>query len=765
MPEKALSKDQAVKAFWMCVIKQDLAGIESLLVRYRVHLPPDLRYPPILYCTALHVAVQKNSEAMASLFLRQGVGINAQNKAGATALHLACRLGHTSMVMLLLRNNADYAILDNQMHSPFEVAPWPVIQDALLTPLQIQASALVASEAHAQQDHISLQDELARVATELEGLTMEWEDIQSQGVEEAAAYEAQANIEDALRTELIALKRTLKKNEVDMQLKMERGNEQYKALQDVLERYRHALGLAQDATSELHHQEDLLRAAYDVKSAESTIYSDKLGVLDAMAGVPNDTRVQLWGSFMLASLTHGIDARGILRTRQLVDESSSETHALLLKQHMLRIVRDTMERFPYHSKIQEYAIDAIASLCDALPMACELCMQERYIDNIQAARRQFGLDDAFAGHCVYALRALMMPRRPMEQLSQVHLKFTCKFCAEDNAFVVDLLAKTRDSKLVHFNDMLPHVAGLLFVLAKYNARQVFLERDALGLRTVLAILVDGTLDEDTVRNLLGIASLLSLADVKCPEEDTLPSCYISFGLPKVIPLIQKYASNPDVVMWGIRFLRNLADRDVMAKDQVNRSGIEHILTDLIAACASTSMRVSILQLIYVAFVTNYDRSSQVEELSTMVLDGVRDCFVTHQDSIVLQEWALKSLVVACRHPSNLAYLMRSGVALEVCLMDILHAYTSAGPDAYDPRRSNTVVLWGLRFLLIYYEHEAPNDGLHDLANTHGVCTVLLTFERVCDKNHDATTATIANLLAVLRKLIRCTCRAHQYTMH
>ncbi|KDO24310.1 hypothetical protein SPRG_10385 [Saprolegnia parasitica CBS 223.65] len=744
MPEKALNKDLAIKAFWTLVIKQDVPGVDAIVTQYPHFLPPDLRYPPMLHCTGLHVAVQKNNEPLAALFLRLGVHINAQNKAGATPLHLACRLGFASMVRYLLRHGADYAVLDAQMHSPFEVATWSVLQDALLSPLQTQAAALLASEACAREDAARLQSEISRTTTALEGLYMEWDDIQSQGLEELAAYRAQSDIEDALRLELIELRRTLQHCDADRATKTEQGAEQHAQLEDVLGRYRIALDCAASAAIELQHQQDVLATAYSVKSAKWAIYSDKLGVVDAMANAPNDIDVQLWGANLLSHLAH----------------DPQTPHELLVKQNMLRTVRDTMERFPFHAKIQEHAMEAIGALCDALPTACELCMQERFIENIQAAQRQFTPDDAFASHCVYALRALFMPRTPSPHpVSQVHLKFMCKFCADDNAFVVDLLAKCRSSKLVLYHDALPDLAGLLFVLAKYNARQVFLERDALGLRTVLDILVHVSVDEETVRNLLGIASLLSLADVRCPEEDTLPPCYISFGLPKVIPLLQKYAGNPDVVMWGIRFLRNLAERNVVAKDQVSRSGIEHILTDLIAACASTSMRISILQLIHVAFVTNYDRLNQVEELSSMVLDGVRDCFLTHQNSVTLQEWALKSLVVACKHPSNLTYLMASRDDLEACLMDILTPLARQAPDAFDARRFNALMLWGLRFLLVYYEYEGSvGTSLHDLANSHDACSVLFAVDSFCDKHREPTTATIANLVTVLRKVVQCTCR-------
>ena len=103
----------------------------------------------------------------------------------------------------------------------------------------------------------------------------------------------------------------------------------------------------------------------------------------------------------------------------------------------------------------------------------------------------------------------------------------------------------------------------------------------------------------------------------------------------------------------------------------------------------------------------------------MVLDGVRNCFLTHQHSVTLQEWALKSLVVACKHrastttkvysmqlvvASNLTYLMASRDDLEACLMDILTPLACQAPETFDARRYNTLLLWGLRFLLLYYEY-------------------------------------------------------------
>ncbi|RHY59654.1 hypothetical protein DYB38_001042 [Aphanomyces astaci] len=196
---------------------------------------------------------------------------------------------------------------------------------------------------------------------------------------------------------------------------------------------------------------------------------------------------------------------------------------------------------------------------------------------------------------------------------------------------------------------------VLFVLAKYNCRQLFLDRDCIGLDTALFLLVQSSPPsrrptEVMARSLLGIVSLLSIpAGMFAPEQTPLPSCYTTFGLAKVTPVIETYANNPDIVLWGIRLLRNLATRDAVARDQVNRSGIEHILSSLAKHRGAPALRVSILELIYVAFTTNYTRLNQVDELSTMVLNCVTLLLLDHEDHHAVQVLALQNLVMASQH--------------------------------------------------------------------------------------------------------------------
>ncbi|RHY30039.1 hypothetical protein DYB32_004675 [Aphanomyces invadans] len=87
----------------------------------------------------------------------------------------------------------------------------------------------------------------------------------------------------------------------------------------------------------------------------------------------------------------------------------------------------------------------------------------------------------------------------------------------------------------------------------------------------------------------------------------------------------------------------------VARDQVNRSGIERILSGMATHRGAPAMRVSILELIHAAFTTNYSRLQQVEELSTMVLQCMLVCFLDHEDNLSVQEWALKNMVVAAQH--------------------------------------------------------------------------------------------------------------------
>ncbi|OQS04055.1 hypothetical protein THRCLA_03661 [Thraustotheca clavata] len=745
MVEKSINKDRLIKNFWTLVTKQDVNGIQVFLTKYRSYISNDIRFPPMLHCTALHVAAQKNNEQMAMLFLNEGVDINAQNKIGATALHLAARLGHVQMVSLLLHEGADYSIVDEQMHCPFEVAMWCVVESALLYPLRSNLAALEACEDHANRDHQQLHTNLNRISHDMERLIMEWEDMQSQALEEWMAYLQQTSLESQLQVELTQLKQTLEQCEIEKREQATHQMNLREELESVFARYRTALSVSQEASVELQNQLNALESVRHTKDLLSTTHADKLGILDTMVQHVNDIDIQIWGISGLVHLTQ--------------DVNNSEPHEILLKQSVLQVIHDTIERFPYHAKIQEYAMTTTANLCDAFPGACELCMQERFIDNFQLARTRFDNNEALLGQCIVALRAIMMPSQPCEVLSQVQIKFTGKFCTDDNSFVVDMLAKALNSNIIALQDLVPDLAGLLFVLAKYNARQVFLECDNLGLRTVLAFLVRDNIREEVVH-------------MKCPEQDTLPSCYISFGLSKVILLIQKYASNPDVIMWGIRFLRNLAERDVMAKEQVNRSGIELILAQLITACKSTTLRVSILQLLYVAFLSS--EFNEVEELSTMVLNCIRDCVLEHQNSLSMQEWALKNFVIASQHPSNLEFLMQSQESVQVCVInEILFPYTEVPIDEYDDRKSNPVIIWAVRSLLLLYQYrksfafiaydKSTVDGiggdLHNRANCAGTCQIIIALENHCKRSHDPTTAPILNMLIVLRKYIGCSCTA------
>ncbi|ETV68058.1 hypothetical protein H257_15821 [Aphanomyces astaci] len=237
------------------------------------------------------------------------------------------------------------------------------------------------------------------------------------------------------------------------------------------------------------------------------------------------------------------------------------------------------------------------------------------------------------------------------------------------------------------------------------------------------------------------------ADPKAPEQTPLPSCYTTFGLAKVTPVIETYANNPDIVLWGIRLLRNLATRDAVARDQVNRSGIEHILSSLAKHRGAPALRVSILELIYVAFTTNYTRLNQVDELSTMVLNCVTLLLLDHEDHHAVQVLALQNLVTASQHASNLEHLMVSKQVIGPCVLSLLQlAAAHAFPATAD---RDTIFVWGLRFMVVMGQYDRVRNPVEfvDSATSSGLVAYLLASIQSVDDR-------IQNLVNVLRRMLQ-----------
>ncbi|CAK4760137.1 unnamed protein product [Aphanomyces euteiches] len=592
---KRLNTGQLVKSYWSFVTKNDVAGLDLFLQRHIHEIDMDLRLPAAMQATGLHVAAQKNNVEMAILLLKYGVNVNAQNKLGSTALHLACKQGFTEIIRILIDHHADFGILDTANKAPFEVATWEHFNEIVLTPLRKQVETMASSENECRRMHDELEEECERMMQRAEQSELEYEDVLSARLEEWM---------DDRRSHLIEVNRTLRQRDVQARDQRLLCVELHAQLEDAVARYRVAIAQADESKQSLDKQRDQLANLYRIKESETQVFNDKLGIVDAMVCLPSDEVVQVWGAYMTCCLTEDV-------------AESNLVHGRLVMQRIFPALRDAMERFPFNMKLQEFAIESARQICTAL--------------------RKLNGDDVQV--CVAALRAIFHPLAATEPLSGAQIKHTAKFAAEKNDFLIELLVRAKSQAMP--KGMVEDLCCVLFVLAKYNCRQIFLDNDCIGLDTALFFLVESTKASETM--------IRSLLDSKLPEEEPLPACYTTFGLNKVTPLLQEYSGNPDIVSWGIRLVRNLAQRDAVAKEQANRSGIEHVLSGLAERRGAPALRISILQLIYVAFTTNYNRLQQVEELSTMVLRCDIQCLLDHEDNEVVQEWAVKNLVVSAQH--------------------------------------------------------------------------------------------------------------------
>ncbi|KAH9126906.1 hypothetical protein AeMF1_002680 [Aphanomyces euteiches] len=689
---KRLNTGQLVKSYWSFVTKNDVAGLDLFLQRHIHEIDMDLRLPAAMQATGLHVAAQKNNVEMAILLLKYGVNVNAQNKLGSTALHLACKQGFTEIIRILIDHHADFGILDTANKAPFEVATWEHFNEIVLTPLRKQVETMASSENECRRMHDELEEECERMMQRAEQSELEYEDVLSARLEEWMAYRAMCQLQDDRRSHLIEVNRTLRQRDVQARDQRLLCVELHAQLEDAVARYRVAIAQADESKQSLDKQRDQLANLYRIKESETQVFNDKLGIVDAMVCLPSDEVVQVWGAYMTCCLTEDV-------------AESNLVHGRLVMQRIFPALRDAMERFPFNMKLQEFAIESARQICTALPRAIQECMEERFVENMLVAARRFRDDVCFLQVCVAALRAIFHPLAATEPLSGAQIKHTAKFAAEKNDFLIELLVRAKSQAMP--KGMVEDLCCVLFVLAKYNCRQIFLDNDCIGLDTALFFLVESTKASETmIRSLLGIVSLLSIADSKLPEEEPLPACYTTFGLNKVTPLLQEYSGNPDIVSWGIRLVRNLAQRDAVAKEQANRSGIEHVLSGLAERRGAPALRISILQLIYVAFTTNYNRLQQVEELSTMVLRCDIQCLLDHEDNEVVQEWAVKNLVVSAQHESNLEFIMEFHDSIEKCLLQMLAMYMAQMPTAM-PKTVCEVVMWSLRLLVAICQHGLP----------------------------------------------------------
>jgi len=137
-------------------------------------------------------------------------------------------------------------------------------------------------------------------------------------------------------------------------------------------------------------------------------------------------------------------------------------------------------------------------------------MKDKYVDNIRMTMEKFHEDKCVFVACVSALRYLLAPFTS-SVLSSTQIKCTAKFCGEPkHTLLFNVLLGQAKSSSCNNPDLLSHVCSILFILAKYNSRSAFFENHYAGLDAALHVLVTGNHNEDIVRNLLGIVSLLSI---------------------------------------------------------------------------------------------------------------------------------------------------------------------------------------------------------------------------------------------------------------
>ncbi|KAF0720519.1 Aste57867_238 [Aphanomyces stellatus] len=728
-----LNTGALVKTFWSVVNKNDVTAAALFLRRHGHAIDMDTRLASAMHATALHVATQKNNPAMATLLLAHGVHVNAQNKVGSTALHLACKQGFPEMLRILIDADADFGILDAANRAPMEYATWPILNETIVVPLELQVAALTASEMESRRTNEQLTAQVERLSQLAHQAEMDAIDAESQRLEEWMAFRAASALEDERSARLVELNRTLRQREASVHAQRTISNDVHVQLEDALMRFRTAIAQADAMKAAVDDEYELL--AHTRHHKANTRWCIRFD--DVHRPTSQRYTTANWAS----SMRYNNDPT--THTSKYVP-ATEQMHTRLVAQHIFPALRDAIERFPHNVKLQEYAMDAVRQICVLHPPAIEVCMQHKFVDNIQLAARRFVGDVHFLRVCVAALRAIL---HPAASLSGTQIKFTAKFSADRHDHLVALLVRAKSEVMPP--GFVEDLVCVLFVLAKYNCRHLFLAHDCLGLDTALHFLVDTpSLNPVMARSLLGIVSLLSIPTetnhAAFPEQEPLPVCYTTFGLAKVTPLIETYAANPDIVLWGIRLLRNLADRDAVAKDQVNRSGIEHILARLMIHRDAPALRVSILQLLYVAFTTNYTRLQQVDELSTRVLDCATQCLVDHADSPQVQEMALKNLVVAAQHDSNADYLMTTSQdAIETCLLQLLTcqvALTTPGPLATE------ITFWTLRLVLVVYNYERVRRAdLPTRAATTGLAAMLHALRTYDDR--------VKNVVVVLQQMI------------
>lgn len=107
-----------LQSFWPAVAQNDVKSVKKILAEN--HLKMDFnaaRFRPSANGTALHLCAQHGFLATAQLLLDFGLEINAQNKAGFTPLHVACKYQQADAVVLLLNHGARVDIPDNVSES------------------------------------------------------------------------------------------------------------------------------------------------------------------------------------------------------------------------------------------------------------------------------------------------------------------------------------------------------------------------------------------------------------------------------------------------------------------------------------------------------------------------------------------------------------------------------------------------------------------------------------------------------------------------
>jgi ankyrin repeat protein len=137
-----------------------LAG-QAEVSQFLVEYPIDVEIPDTKGRTLLHMAAYKGLSEVARMLLEhhsaiEEIDVNARNKKGQTALHIASRYHHSSMVALLLKFGADVNAKDTDYVTPLLFTLWQGYSN-YTTPAKISETAQLLLE-HGASVHVRGKD-------------------------------------------------------------------------------------------------------------------------------------------------------------------------------------------------------------------------------------------------------------------------------------------------------------------------------------------------------------------------------------------------------------------------------------------------------------------------------------------------------------------------------------------------------------------------------------------------------------------------------